>query len=94
MIHTGATIFAVFAVVILFMVYIFSPPHIVKAESSSVSIYIINTRHCVDFYDNEAWLLQYSVNGKIEQASFWSEEEQNVFIEYLKNVGDVYETKN
>ena len=71
-----------------------TPQSVKKVESSSVSIYIINTRHCVDFYNTETWLLQYSVNGKIEQASFWSEEEQNVFIEYLKHIGDVYETKN
>ena len=90
MIHTGATIFAVFVVILLLMVYIFSPPHIVEAESSSVSIYIINTRHCVDFYNTETWLLQYSLNGKIEQAVFGTEEEQNAFVEYLKTIGEIH----
>ena len=77
----------VFTFVILVPLYL-SAPKQAPVEKSPV-VYVLNFKRYVDFYDNENFVLQYAINGEIQQAIFGTEEERAGFIKYLSTIGTI-----
>jgi hypothetical protein len=50
-------------------------------------VYIISLQKHRDYEGREVWYLQYALDGKIEQAVFYSADSADEYIEYLKDMG-------
>jgi hypothetical protein len=50
-------------------------------------VYIISLQKHRDYESRDVWYLQYALDGKIEQAVFYSADSASGYIEYLKDIG-------
>ena len=72
--------------------YLALPNRIIESvQSERPSIYIINTRQQIDFFDNCNWVLQYAIDGRVEHAIFGSAKEVEEFMGYLGTLGHLLE---
>jgi hypothetical protein len=50
-------------------------------------VFVISLQKQRDFERRDVWYLQYALDGRIEQAVFYSPSRANDYLEYLKRVG-------
>ena len=56
--------------------------------SPKPSVYFLSTQRQVDFFENENWVLQYALDGKIENAIFGTHEELLEYRAYLEAISE------
>ena len=77
------------SVVSVAVTLILRPPSVTQPEPQGPSIYIINTRLQLDFYNNHTYVIQYAIDGRVEHAVFYSGEDMDRYKRYLETIGNV-----
>jgi hypothetical protein len=62
-----------------------------KQPESAKSIYITRTDHVLTFEGETVWILEYTVDGRLEAPAFTSQEAMTRYREYLDTIGTVYQ---
>jgi hypothetical protein len=58
-----------------------------------VSIYITRTDHIRRYDGKEMWVLEYTINGELQNGIFTSQRAMTDYWEYLHTIGTVYQRK-
>ena len=52
-------------------------------------IYIASLVQSINYEGRKIWLLEYALDGRIEQAIFYQSEVAQDYIEYLRSIGEI-----